>query len=96
MSSSFSRVCSILKQSGDLMSSRLMPPKVGAMKRTAWMTSSGVFASMQTGKASTPPKRLNSTDLPSMTGSDAVAPMLPRPKTAVPFETTAMVFALQV
>ena len=31
-----------------------------------------------------------------MTGSDAVAPMLPRPKTAVPFETTAMVFALQV
>ena len=51
---------------------------------------------MQMGNAFTPPKRLNSTLLPSITGSDAVAPMSPRPRTAVPLETTAMVFALQV
>src|SRR5579862_6941102 len=34
-------------------------------------------------------KRLKSTALPSITGLPARAPMLPRPSTAVPFETTA-------
>ncbi len=36
-----------------------------------------------------PPNVLNSAALPSMTGSEARAPMSPRPSTAVPSLTTA-------
>ncbi len=38
---------------------------------------------------STPANFLKSTALPSMTGLPASAPMLPSPRTAVPFEITA-------
>ncbi len=47
--------------------------------------------SMHTGTASTPPKCLNSTAFPSMTGMAASGPMSPRPSTAVPSVMTATV-----
>ena len=66
------------------------------MARQAAMTLAASGASMQTGKASTPPNCLNSTALPSITGKAASGPMLPRPSTAVPLETTATMLPLKV
>jgi hypothetical protein len=80
---------SISKHSGALMSSRLMPPKVGSRLRTVRMISSGSCVASSMSKTSMPAKRLNRTPLPSITGLPASAPMSPRPSTAVPFETTA-------
>src|ERR671928_186382 len=80
-------VCSMMKHSGAAMSSRLMPPKLGSSSSTASMKrcASSVFTSMSI--ASTSAKRLNSTALPSITGLDASAPRLPRPRIAVPFHS---------
>ena len=94
-SSSCSR-CSISKQRGDEMSSRLMPPKAGARALMAATISSGSLVSRHRGKASTSPKCLNSMALPSITGMAASGPMSPRPSTAVPSLTTATVFFLMV
>ena len=47
--------------------------------------------SRHSGTASTPPNCLNSSALPSITGSAATGPMSPRPSTAVPSVTTATV-----
>ena len=47
---------------------------------------------MHSGKASTPASSLKSIALPSITGIAAWGPMLPRPSTAVPSETTATVW----
>ena len=80
-----------LKASGALMSSRLMPPKVGSSRSTVSMISSGSVVRMQTGNASTPAKCLNSSALPSMTGIPATAPMSPSPRIAVPLVTIATV-----
>ena len=79
----------MMKHSGALMSSRLMPPKVGAISRTALMNSSGSSVSSSMSIEFTSAKRLKSTDLPSITGFEPSAPRLPRPSTAVPFEITA-------
>ena len=68
MSSSCLRRSSISKQRGALMSSRLMPPKVGATALTVATISSGSLVSRHSGKASTPPNSLNSIALPSITG----------------------------
>ena len=54
MSSSSRRRVSISKHSGALMSSRLMPPKVGAMAFTVRMNSSGSVVSTSMSKASMP------------------------------------------
>jgi hypothetical protein len=78
------------------MSSRLMPPKPGAIALQIATISSGSFVARQMGHASTPPNSLNSTALPSITGIAASGPMSPRPSTAVPSETTATVFCLTV
>ncbi len=43
-----------------------------------------------------PANCLNKIPLPSMTGFEAKGPMLPNPKTAVPFEITATRFPLAV
>ena len=88
--------CSIMKQSGAAMSSRLIPPNVGSSNSTASMKRCGssVFTSMSI--ESTSAKRLNSTALPSITGFDASAPRLPRPRIAVPFEMTATRLPLAV
>ena len=68
----------------------------GAMALQAAMTLAASWASMQMGKASTPPNSLKSTALPSMTGRPAFGPMSPRPSTAVPLETTATILLLKV
>ena len=84
--------CSMMKHSGALMSSRLMPPKVGSISATALMKASGSSVSSSMSMESTSAKRLNSTDLPSITGFDASAPKLPMPRIAVPLEITATRF----
>ena len=94
-SSAFSR-SSISKQRGALMSSRLMPPKPGAIALTVATISSASFVSRQTGNASTPANSLKSIALPSITGIAAAGPMSPRPSTAVPSLTTATVLRLIV
>ena len=81
------------------MSSRLMPPYCGAIAFTAAITRSGSVRPVSappsrqwasgTGHASTSPKALKSTALPSSTGMEAAAPRSPRPRMAVPSETTA-------
>jgi len=56
----------------------------------AWTYSAGVFLGlMQTGTTSTSPKSLKSKDLPYITGSPALGPMFPYPRTAVPSVTIA-------
>ena len=71
------------------MSSRLMPPKPGAISSTVRTISSVSWVSRQIGQASMSPNLLNSAALPSITGSAAPGPMLPRPSTADPSVTTA-------
>jgi hypothetical protein len=87
---------SISKQRGALMSSRLTPPKDGASATTVstiWSTS---VVDSTMGTAESPANSANRQALPSMTGSDAVGPMSPRPSTAVPSETTATTREAQV
>ena len=90
------RASSTTKAAGAAMSSRLMPPNVGAMRMTVSMISCGSDTSRHTGNASTPANSLNRRALPSMTGMAAVGPMSPRPRTADPSVTTATVFFLMV
>ena len=78
------------------MSSRLMPPKPGAIASTAATISSGSFVVRQIGHASTPPNSLKRSALPSITGIAASGPMSPSPSTALPSVTTATVFRLIV
>ena len=52
--------------------------------------------SRQIGHASTPANSLKSIALPSITGIAASGPMSPRPRTAVPSVTTAIVLPLEV
>ena len=84
------------KHLGLEMSSRLIPPKEGARSLTVSMILSGSLVSRHIGTQSTPPRYLNSMDLPSMTGMAASGPMSPRPSTRVPSDTTATVFHFQV
>jgi len=85
----FFSVSSMKKHSGALMSSRLIPPKVGSSALTMRTISSGSFVFSSMSNTSTSANRLKSTPLPSITGLPASAPMSPRPRTAVPLETTA-------
>ena len=71
------------------MSSRLMPPTVGSSILQKSMISFGVGALMSRSNTSTSANALKSTPLPSITGFPASGPMLPSPRTAVPFDTTA-------
>ncbi len=96
MSISSFRRCSMMKHSGALMSSRLMPPKVGPISLTALMNSSASSVSSSRSMAFTSAKRLNRTALPSITGLEASAPRLPIPRIAVPFEITATMLPLVV
>ena len=96
MSSEARSRSSTSKQRGAEMSSRLMPPKPGAIASTAATILSGSFVSRQIGHASTPPNSLNSSALPSITGIAASGPMSPRPSTALPSVTTATVLRLIV
>ena len=96
MSSSPRSLRSTSKQRGALMSSRLMPPNPGAISCTARTISSVSWLSRQIGQASMSANRLNRAALPSITGSAAYGPMLPRPSTAEPSVTTATEFRLMV
>ena len=96
MSSIALRRSSISKQRGAEMSSRLIPPKLGASRATVSMISSVSVVARQIGTPSTPPNCLNSTALPSITGIAAAGPMSPRPSTAVPSVTTATVLGTHV
>ena len=87
---------SISKHRGAEMSSRLMPPKDPASRAMVLTISSTSLLRTHRGMASTPPKALNSTHLPSITGIPASGPMSPRPRTAVPSVTTATVFHRRV
>ena len=93
--SSFNRR-SISKASGALMSSKLIPPNVGAIAFTVWMNSSGSLASTSISNTSISAKILNNKPFPSMTGFEASGPMSPNPSTAVPFEITATRFPFAV
>ncbi|SAL74895.1 hypothetical protein AWB69_09256 [Caballeronia udeis] len=79
---------STMKQSGALMSSRLMPPNVGSSAAITSTSFSGSISFSSMSNTSIPANFLNSTALPSMTGFDASGPILPSPSTAVPFVTT--------
>ena len=96
MSSSALSLASISKHLGAEISSRLIPANTGAIALTVLTISSVSWVSKQIGKASMLAKRLNSAALPSITGSAASGPMFPRPKTADPSLTTAIVFLLIV
>ena len=96
MSSAARSVSSISKHSGALMSSRLMPPKVGAIALTVWITTAGSWLSSSMSKTSTSANFLKSTALPSITGLPASAPRSPSPRMAVPFEITATRLPLAV
>ena len=96
MSSSALSRSSISKQRGAEISSRLMPPKLGASAATVATISSTPAQARQMGTASTPANRWNSSDLPSITGIAAAGPMSPRPSTAVPSVTMATVLDTQV
>ena len=78
------------------MSSRFIPPKVGSRYLTVLIISSGSVALISISNASIPANLLKSTLFPSMTGFDARAPILPRPSTAVPFDTIPTRFPLFV
>ncbi len=96
MSSASCSRASMAKHLGAAMSSRLIPPKTGATRRTVATISSASWVARQSGKASTPPKALKSMHLPSITGWAAAGPMLPSPSTADPSVTTATMRRLTV
>ena len=84
------------KHFGAAISSRLIPPNVGAILATVSMNPSVLGASTSMSKTSISANSLNRTDFPSMTGLPATAPTLPRPSTADPSVTTATRFPLLV
>ena len=96
MSSCSISASSISKQAGAAISSRLIPPKVGAIFFTVRMKSSVESAFTSISKTSISAKALNSTPLPSITGLPASAPISPRPSTAVPSVITATRLPLAV
>ena len=96
MSSSFFNLASISKHLGAEISSRLIPPKHGAIRFTVSTISSTSLVSKQIGNASIPANSLNRIYLPSITGIPASGPISPRPSTAVPSLTTATRFPFAV
>ena len=96
ISSSSFRRRSISKASGALMSSRFIPPNVGAIAFTVSINLSTSVASTSISNTSIPANILNSNPLPSITGFEASAPMSPSPNTAVPLEITATKLLLAV
>ena len=80
---------SISKQSGPLISSKLIIAKDGDILRIYSINFLGSFSCIHTTDILVPPKYLNKTLFPYITGIPAKAPISPRPKTAVPFVTIA-------
>ena len=71
------------------MSSRLIPPKVGAIFLTVSINLSTSLVSTSISKTSISAKILNNSPFPSITGLEASGPISPSPRTAVPLEITA-------
>ena len=94
--SSSTSLLSISKASGALISSKFIPPKVGAIFLTVCINWSISFVSTSISKTSISANILNKRPLPSITGFDANGPISPNPKTAVPLEITATRFDLEV
>ena len=78
------------------MSSRFIPPNVADIFTTVSMNLSGSSTSISISNTSISAKVLSNNPLPSITGLLAIAPMLPRPSTAVPFDITATRFPFAV
>ena len=87
---------SISKASGAFKSSKLIPPKVGAMALTVFTNASTSVSLISISKTSISAKILNNKPFPSITGLDASGPKSPSPKTAVPLDMTATKFPLAV
>ena len=96
ISNSSFNLLSISNASGALMSSKLIPPKVGDIAFTVCINNSGSLASISMSKTSMSANILNRTPFPSITGLEANGPMSPKPRTAVPLEITATKFPLAV
>ena len=79
----------MIKQDGEPISSRLIPPQLGERYLTELINSSISSVSTSISTESISANFLNRTYLPSITGLEAAAPRLPKPKTAVPLEITA-------
>ena len=77
------------------MSSRFIPPKLGSSRATASTKASTSVSSTSMIDVDAG-ELLEQRALPSITGFEANAPMLPSPSTAVPFEITATMFARPV
>ena len=96
MSNSSFNLLSISKASGAFISSKLIPPKVGAIAFTVSINLSTSVVSTSISKTSISAKILKSKPFPSITGLEASGPIFPKPKTAVPLEMTATKFPLEV
>lgn len=78
------------------MSSRFIPPNVGAIFSTNLMISSGSWVFVTMGIASTLPNSLNKMAFHSMTGNPASPQIFPSQSTAEPSLTTATLFPFRV
>ena len=87
---------SISKASGAFISSKLIPPNVGAIALTVSTNLSTSVASISISKTSISANILKSNPFPSITGLEAKGPISPNPKTAVPLVITATKFPLAV
>ena len=96
ISNSSFNLLSISKASGALMSSKLIPPKVGAIIFTVSMNLSISLVSNSISILSISAKILNNKHLPSITGFEASGPISPNPRTAVPLVITATRFPFAV
>ena len=88
--------CSIIKQSGAAISSRLIPPKVPLIFFIVSIIDAVFLLSISISIESISANLLNKTDFPSMTGFDASEPKFPNPKIADPLLITATKFPLLV
>ena len=88
--------CSITKQSGAAISSKLIPPKEGEKFFIELIISSVFLESISRSIESISANLLNRTAFPSITGLDASAPKSPIPSMAEPLLITATKFPLLV
>ena len=86
----------MMKQSGAAISSKFIPPKLGAKFLIELIISSASLQSISKSIESISANLLNSTAFPSITGLEANAPKLPNPKIAEPLLITATKFPLLV
>ena len=89
ISNIFFSLFSIIKQFGAAISSKLIPPKLFEKFLIDKIISFGSLESISKSIESISANLLNKTALPSITGFEAKAPRLPKPKIAEPLLITA-------